>query len=44
MFVRHCVAALLLTCMTVPALADDAQSLIAQNIEARGGKAALSAI
>lgn len=41
---RHCVAALLVGCATVPAEAQDAQSLINKNLEARGGGAALAAI
>jgi hypothetical protein len=42
--VRHCLAALLLSCASVPAFAQDAQSLAAKNLEARGGTAALAAI
>ncbi|HEX5258019.1 MAG TPA: hypothetical protein VFW35_04465 [Sphingomicrobium sp.] len=42
--IRHLVAALLLGSVAVPAAAQDAQSLIAKNLEARGGEAALSAI
>jgi hypothetical protein len=42
--VRHCLAALLLSGMAIPAAAQDAQSLIAKNLEARGGAAALAAI
>lgn len=41
---RHVLAALLLGSAAFPALAQDAQSLIAKNLEARGGEAALSAI
>jgi hypothetical protein len=41
---RYCLAALLLSCAAVPAAAQDAQSLIAKNLEARGGAAALAAI
>ena len=37
-------AALLLGCAAVPARAQDAQSLVAKNLEARGGAAALAAI
>jgi hypothetical protein len=44
MFVRQCAAALLLTCVAVPVLAEDAQSLLAKNLDARGGAAALAAI
>lgn len=44
MTVRHWLAALLLGCATFPAAAQDAQSLIAKNLEARGGAAALAAI
>ena len=44
MQVRHCLAALLLGCAAVPASSQDAQSLIAKNLEARGGAAALTAI
>jgi hypothetical protein len=42
--VRHCLAALLLSCVAVPTAAQDAQSLVAKNLEARGGAAALGAI
>jgi len=42
--VRHCLAALLVGCAAVPAAAQDAQSLVARNLEARGGAAALDAI
>ena len=41
---RYCLTALLLGCAAVPAGAQDAQSLVAKNLEARGGPAALSAI
>jgi len=41
---RHLVAALLLGSAALPAAAQDAQSLIAKNLDARGGAAALSAI
>jgi hypothetical protein len=44
MTVRHCLAALLVGCAAVPASAQDAQSLVAKNLEARGGAAALDAI
>jgi len=44
MGVRHCLAALLVGCVAVPAVAQDAQSLVAKNLEARGGAAALAAI
>ena len=44
MQVRHCLAALLLGCAAVPAGAEDAQSLVAKNLEARGGAQALAAI
>lgn len=39
-----CLGALLLACVTTPAVAQDAKSLVAKNLEARGGEAALSAI
>ena len=42
--IRHLVAALLMAGAAFPAAAQDAQSLIAKNLEARGGEAALSAI
>ena len=42
--VRHCLAALLLSGAAIPAAAQDAQSLIAKNLEARGGAATLAAI
>lgn len=41
---RDCVAALLVGCLTGPAAAQDAQSLVSKNLEARGGAAALAAI
>jgi hypothetical protein len=41
---RHCVAALLFGSAALPASAQDAQSLIAKNLEARGGGPALDAI
>ena len=44
MGVRHGFAALLISCAAVPAAAQDAQSLVAKNLEARGGAAALAAI
>ena len=44
MIVRYCLAALLVGSAAVPAAAQDAQSLVAKNLEARGGEAALSAI
>jgi hypothetical protein len=44
MGVRHCFAALFLGCAAVPAVAQDAQSLVAKNLEARGGAAAITAI
>ena len=44
MLMRHVLPALLVGCAAVPAAAQDAQSLIAKNLEARGGEAALSAI
>jgi hypothetical protein len=44
MGVRHGLAALLVGCVSVPAAAQDAPSLIAKNLEARGGAAALAAI
>jgi hypothetical protein len=44
MQVRYSVAALLIGCVAVPACAQDAQSLVEKNLEARGGAAALSAI
>src|SRR5437868_10819114 len=44
MGLRHCLAALLLSSAAVPAAAQDAQNLVAKNLEARGGAAALAAI
>src|SRR5690348_11841537 len=44
MIMRHLVAALLLGSVAIPAAAQDAQSLVAKNLEARGGEAALAAI
>jgi len=41
---RHFFAALLAACAAVPVAAQDAQSLIAKNLEARGGAAAVAAI
>jgi hypothetical protein len=41
---RHALAALLIGCAAIPAAAQDAQSLLAKNLEARGGAAALGAI
>ena len=41
---RHAFAALLLGGVAFPAAAQDAQSLVAKNLEARGGEAALAAI
>ena len=41
---RHALAALLIGGAAFPASAQDAQSLIAKNLEARGGAAALGAI
>ena len=43
MHIRHCIAALM-CCAAVPAAAQDAQSLVAKNLEARGGAAALAAV
>jgi hypothetical protein len=40
----YCLGALLVGCAAVPAGAQDAQSLLAKNLEARGGAAALDAI
>lgn len=42
--VRQVLAALLLSCAAVPVAAQDAQSLVAKNLDARGGAAALAAI
>ncbi len=44
MRVRHAFSALLLSCVGIPAAAQDAPGLIAKNVEARGGAAALAAI
>jgi hypothetical protein len=44
MAVRHFVSALLIGCAAVSVSAQDAQSLVAKNVEARGGAAALAAI
>jgi hypothetical protein len=44
MRVRCYLSALCLACVTTPVAAQDAQSLVAKNLEARGGEAALSAI
>jgi hypothetical protein len=44
MSARHALAALLLGVAAYPAAAQDAQSLIAKNLEARGGAAAIDAI
>jgi hypothetical protein len=44
MAVRHFLAALLLGCAAVPVAAQDAQALLAKNLQARGGAAALGAI
>jgi len=41
---RYSVAALLVGCVAVPAIAQDAQGLIAKNLEARGGEAAIAAL
>ena len=41
---RYFLSALLLGSVAIPAAAQDAQSLIAKNLEARGGEAAISAI
>ena len=41
---RHALAALLAGCAAIPASAQDAQSLIAKNLEARGGAAGIDAI
>ncbi len=42
--IRYLLSALLLGGVSIPATAQDAQSLIAKNLEARGGDAALAAI
>lgn len=44
MSVRYCLIALSLACASGPVIAQDAQSLVAKNLQARGGEAALSAI
>src|SRR3954469_19256935 len=44
MSARHALAALLFGVAAYPAAAQDAQSLIAKNLEARGGVAAIDAI
>jgi hypothetical protein len=44
MTVCQCLVALLVGSVAVPAVAQDAQSLVAKNLEARGGAAALAAI
>jgi hypothetical protein len=44
MRVRCCLSALLLACVTTPVAAQDARSLVAKNLEARGGETALAAI
>lgn len=44
MRIRHALAALLIGCAANPVSAQDAQSLIAKNVEARGGGAAIDAI
>jgi hypothetical protein len=44
MGVRHCFAALFLGSAAAPVAAQDAQSIVAKNLEARGGGAALAAI
>jgi len=44
MRIRHALAALLIGCAANSASAQDAQSLIAKNLEARGGAAAIDAI
>ena len=44
MTMRFVVPALLLGCAAAPAAAEDAQSLIAKNLEARGGAAAIDAL
>lgn len=42
--VRHSLAALLIACAAAPVSAQDAQGLVAKNLQARGGAAALAAI
>ena len=44
MRVRCCLSALVLACATTPVAAQDAKSLVAKNLEARGGEAALASI
>jgi hypothetical protein len=44
MRVRCCLSMLLLACASTPVAAQDAQSLVTKNLEARGGEAAISAI
>lgn len=44
MLVRHCLPALILGVAAIPASAQDTQSLIAKNLEARGGAGALASI
>lgn len=44
MRVRHYLSALLLAAVASPAAAQDAQSLLAKNLEARGGAAAIAAL
>jgi hypothetical protein len=44
MSVRVVISALLIGSLAIPAFAQDAQNLVAKNLEARGGAAALSAI
>ena len=44
MSIRMTLVALLVGCAAVAAAAEDAQSLVAKNLEARGGAAALSAL
>ncbi|HEX8841289.1 MAG TPA: hypothetical protein VF757_03215, partial [Sphingomicrobium sp.] len=44
MSIRMTLVALLVGCAAVPAAAEDAQSLVAKNLEARGGAGALSAL
>jgi len=44
MMMRRFAAALLLGSVAIPAAAQDAQTLVAKNLEARGGEAALAAI
>ena len=44
MLARHALAAMLLGVAAYPAAAQDAQSLVAKNLEARGGAASIDAI